>query len=221
MRIAAQKFVTIPLIVVLTLIAAIAASGGEYCKWTDESGVVHFDEKCPDNVTSAIVATESERTESQIRAAEEHSKSLLSEPTQSIKSTRKSQRSESGIHAGVTADSSPQVSKDSSQMSAEQLDVMCEEEREKRLAPEREPADDGDRVPELGKITGVLRTLPLGLRRCTSNNRHGSSAACIVLGPPGMRCCLGGKKEKKIGPVTSHQSATYHSVGVLQCNDPN
>ena len=138
MRNAAQKFVTIPLIVVLTLIAAIAASGGEYCKWTDESGVVHFDEKCPDNVTSAIVATEGERTESQIRAAEEHSKSLLSEPTQSIKSTRKSQRSESGIHAGVTADSSPQVSKDFSQMSTEQLDVMCEKEREKRLAPERE-----------------------------------------------------------------------------------
>ena len=138
MRNAAEKFVTIPLIVILTLIAAIAASGGEYCKWTDESGVVHFDEKCPDNVTSAIVATEGERTESQIRAAEEHSKSLLSEPTQSIKSTRKSQRSESGIHAGVTADSSPQVSKDFSQMSAEQLDVMCEEEREKRLAPERE-----------------------------------------------------------------------------------
>jgi len=138
MRNAAQKFVTFPLIVVLTLIATVAASGGEYCKWTDESGVVHFDEKCPGNVTSAIVATEGERTDSQIKAAEEHSKSLLSEPTQSIKSTRKSQRPESVIHAGVTADSSPQVSKDFSQMSAEQLDVMCEEEREKRLAPERE-----------------------------------------------------------------------------------
>ncbi len=128
MRIAPQKFVTIPLMVVLTLIAAIAASGGEYCKWTDESGVVHFAENCPDNVTSAIVATEGERTESQIKAAEEHSKSLLSEPTQSIKSSKKSQK----------PDSSPQVSKDFSQMSAEQLDVMCEEEREKRLAPERE-----------------------------------------------------------------------------------
>jgi len=67
MRIAAQKFVIIPLMVVLTLMAAIAASGGEYCKWTDERGVVHFDEKCPDSVTSAIVATEGERTESQIR----------------------------------------------------------------------------------------------------------------------------------------------------------
>jgi len=138
MRTAAQKFVTIPLMVVLTLTAAITASGGEYCKWTDENGVVHYDEKCPGSVTSAVVATEGERTESQIKAAEEHSKSLLSEPTQSIKSTGKSQSPESGINAGVTADSSPQDTKDFSQMSAEQLDDLCEKEREKRLAPERD-----------------------------------------------------------------------------------
>ena len=64
MRTIPQKFVTIPLIIVLTLIASMAASGGEYCKWTDESGVVHFDENCPDNVTSDIVSAEGKRTES-------------------------------------------------------------------------------------------------------------------------------------------------------------
>jgi hypothetical protein len=138
LRVAGQKFITIPLMVVLTLMAASAANGGEYCKWTDESGVVHYDEQCPDNVTSAIVATEGERTESQIRAAEEHSKSLLSEPAPVIKPTRKSQSSESGINAGVTEHSRAQDSGDLSQMSADQLDVMCEKEREKRLAPERE-----------------------------------------------------------------------------------
>jgi hypothetical protein len=135
---AAQKFVTIPLMVVLTLTAAITASGGEYCKWTDENGVVHYDEKCPGSVTSAVVATEGERTESQIKAAEEHSKSLLSKPTQPIKSTGKSQGPDSETHAGVTADSSPQNSKDLSQMSFKQLDTLCGKEREKRLAPERE-----------------------------------------------------------------------------------
>jgi len=140
MSIAILKFVTISLMVVLTLIAAIAASGGEYCKWTDESGVVHYDEKCPDNGTSAIVATEGERTESQIRAAEEHSKSLASKPTKAIKSTGKYQKPESGIHAGVTKNSIPQDSKDFSQMSVDQLDALCETEREKRLAPEREEA---------------------------------------------------------------------------------
>ena len=137
LRFAAQKFLTIPLMVVLTLMAAVAASGDDYCKWTDESGVVHFDEKCPDDVTSTIVTTEDERTESQIRAAEERSKSL-SESVQSTKSTEKSQRPESGVHSGVAAHSRPQDSKDISRMSAEELDVLCEKEREKRLAPERE-----------------------------------------------------------------------------------
>lgn len=134
MRIITQKFVTIPIIIVLTLIASMALSGGEYCKWTDESGVVHYDENCPDNVTSAIVAAEGGRTESQKKAAEENSKSLQSEPTQPIKPTKNAQKKK----AGATADSSHQDSKDFSKMSADQLDALCEEEREKRLAPERE-----------------------------------------------------------------------------------
>ena len=134
MRIIPQKFVNIPLIIVLTLIASMAASGGEYCKWTDESGVVHFDENCPDNVPSDIVSAEGKRTESQKKAAEENSKSLLSEPAQPVKPTKKSQKKK----AGAMADSSHQDSKDFSKMSADELDVLCEEEREKRLAPERE-----------------------------------------------------------------------------------
>ncbi len=133
-RIYPQKFVTIPLIIFLTLIAATAASGDEYCKWTDESGTVHFDDNCPDNVPSDIVSLEGKRTESQKKAAEENTKSLQSEPIQPIKPTKKSQKKK----AGATADSSHQDSKDFSKMSADQLDVLCEEEREKRLAPERE-----------------------------------------------------------------------------------
>jgi len=134
MRIAVQKVITIPLIVVLTLIAAIAASGYEYCKWTDETGVVHFDKECPDDVTSSVVEAEGKRTESQKIAGEEVSDSLQSEPIQPIKPIKKSQKKK----AGATADSSHQDSKDFSKMSADQLDVLCEEEREKRLAPERE-----------------------------------------------------------------------------------
>ena len=87
MRTNARKLVTVPLMAGLTLMATVTASGGEYCKWTDESGVVHFAEKCPDNVTSTIVTTEGKRTESQKRAAEEYSKSLLSKPTRVIDST--------------------------------------------------------------------------------------------------------------------------------------
>jgi hypothetical protein len=138
LRVAAQKFINIPLMVVLTLMAATAVNGDEFCRWTDENGVVHYDEKCPDNVTSAIVATEGRRTESQKRAAEEHSKSLLSESTPVLSPTRKSQSSGSGISAGVNEYSRLQDSEDFSQMSADQLDELCEQEREKRLAPERE-----------------------------------------------------------------------------------
>jgi len=130
MCVAHHNSITIALATILVLAALGSTFGDEYCKWTDESGVVHYDEKCPDNVTSVIVATEGERTESQLRAAEEHSKSLLSEPTQFIKSTEKSQSPESGIHSGVTAHSRPQDSKEISQMSAEELEVMCEKERE-------------------------------------------------------------------------------------------
>lgn len=138
MRVAAKKFINIPLTVVLTLMAAMTVNGDEYCKWTDESGVVHYGDKCPDNVTSAIVGIEGERSESQIRAAEEHSKSLLSESTPVLRPTRKSQSSESGIDAGVIENSRFQDSEDFSQMSADELDELCEKEREKRLAPERE-----------------------------------------------------------------------------------
>jgi hypothetical protein len=81
LRVAGQKFITIPLMVVLTLMAASAANGGEYCKWTDESGVVHYDEQCPDNVTSAIVATEGERTESQIRLESPNTQELKTAET--------------------------------------------------------------------------------------------------------------------------------------------
>jgi len=124
--------------VVLTFITVMEASGDEFCKWTDENGVVHYAEKCPDDVTPVVVTAEDKRSESQIRAAEERSKSLLSKPTPSTKSSKRSQRSKSEIRDNVTAHPRPQDSRDMSQMSVEELDALCEKEREKRLAPERE-----------------------------------------------------------------------------------
>ena len=138
LRITAQKLVTVSLMVGLTLTATTTACGGEYCKWTDENGVVHFDDKCPDNVASTIITTDGERTEGQIRAAEEHSKSLLSKPPRVIDSTGQTKDSESAIDTEGAAHEDAPGSVDLSRMSAQQLDVMCEKEREKRLAPERE-----------------------------------------------------------------------------------
>ena len=77
MRIFHRSLVAISSATAFALLVPVVTSGEDYCKWTDENGVVHFAEKCPENVESATVATESERTESQITAAEEHTKTLL------------------------------------------------------------------------------------------------------------------------------------------------
>lgn len=135
MRSGVTKIVVFLPIVILAFTVAKTASGDEFCKWTDENGVVHYDENCEDDVTTSTVVTEGKRTEGQKQAAEEHSKSLLAESTQPINSTGKSQRSRSGSSAGATTQSRPQ---DFSQMSVEQLDAICQQEREKLIAPERE-----------------------------------------------------------------------------------
>jgi hypothetical protein len=74
----------------------LAASGpafaGEFCKWTDENGVVHYAEKCPDDVKSAIVDTQDNRIGSPIGEAGENTNSLLSNPSQFGKSAGQNQR---------------------------------------------------------------------------------------------------------------------------------
>lgn len=92
MCVALRNSSKIALATTLVFAATGPAFGGEYCKWTDENGVVHFTEECPDNSKSAIVTTQDVRTESQIRAAEEHLKSLMVKPSQFGKSTGQTQR---------------------------------------------------------------------------------------------------------------------------------
>ena len=76
----------------IPLVACGPAFGGEYCKWTDENGVVHYAEKCPDDIKPAIVDIQAKRTEKQIREAEEFTKSLLLNPSQFGKSSGQTQR---------------------------------------------------------------------------------------------------------------------------------
>ena len=92
MRVTTYKFVTTLVAVALALLIAEPVLGGEYCKWTDENGVVHYAEKCPDQAKSSVVATQSKRTDSQIEAAEAHAESLLKKPSQLIKPTGQTQR---------------------------------------------------------------------------------------------------------------------------------
>lgn len=125
-------------VVVLLLTVAITASGNEYCKWTDENGVVHYDENCEHKGITSTVTTEGKRTESQKKAAEEHAKSLEWAPNETAEGIRKSIEAKSEAKAGATALSVSKDSKDISQMSADQLDVVCQQKREALIAPERE-----------------------------------------------------------------------------------
>jgi hypothetical protein len=133
-----HKSFTLALVAILVLVTPGSTFGDEYCKWTDENGAVHYGEKCPDNVISTIVVAEDKRTESQIRAAEELAKSVQSGLAKPTKSLGEPKKPESGNRAEVTAYPTPQDTRDLSQMSVEELDALCEKEREKRLAPERE-----------------------------------------------------------------------------------
>lgn len=124
--------VTIPL-----LLVSEPTFGENFCKWTDEDGVVHFAANCPENVESATVVTEGNRTEAQIRQAEQHSKSLLTDQARQ-KEAREQAPASMGSAPDGPSDQQGKASQDFSQMSAQQLEALCQEEREKRLAPERE-----------------------------------------------------------------------------------
>lgn len=128
----------IPAATFLALLTPGDTFGEDYCKWTDENGVVHFAEKCPENVKSATVATVSKRTESQIIAAEEHTKSLLTEQAKHKEASEKPTGPEVSTPDVDSHHPAHQDAMDFSQMSTDQLEVLCEQEREKRLAPERE-----------------------------------------------------------------------------------
>ena len=82
---------------ILTLVSDGPAFAVEFCKWTDESGVVHYSKDCPEDVSSTVVPTQDKRTQGQIQAAEEHSKSLLSQTSTHRQRTRRARDYLSGI----------------------------------------------------------------------------------------------------------------------------
>jgi hypothetical protein len=65
------------MVLVLTPGQADPAPGGEYCKWVDENGVVHYAERCPDGTDTRRIETQDEISESRIESAAEVSRSLL------------------------------------------------------------------------------------------------------------------------------------------------
>jgi hypothetical protein len=70
----AAKFVAIA----IALLASQATLGVDYCKWTDENGVVHYAEKCPDTTETKRVEIQPPPSEDSIHEAQRRSEALLS-----------------------------------------------------------------------------------------------------------------------------------------------
>lgn len=78
MRIIHLRFATNFLAIAIALLASQATVGVDYCKWTDENGVVHYAEKCPENIETKRVEIQPPPSEDSIQEAQRRSEDLLS-----------------------------------------------------------------------------------------------------------------------------------------------
>ena len=62
----------------IALIHCGSVQGSSYCKWTDENGVVHYAEKCPDQAGTAKVDIQAPPSQDRIQEAQERADTLLS-----------------------------------------------------------------------------------------------------------------------------------------------
>lgn len=65
-------------VAIIALLACAAAIGGDFCKWTDEDGVVHFADKCPENTETEQVEIQPPPSQDRVQAAQRRSEALLS-----------------------------------------------------------------------------------------------------------------------------------------------
>ena len=79
MRIILPRFAALTAAMSVALLVSQSALGVDYCKWTDEKGVVHFAEKCPENMESERVEVEPPPPEDSILEAQQRSEALLSD----------------------------------------------------------------------------------------------------------------------------------------------
>lgn len=89
MRIILQYLVAISVATAIALIACEATFGGNYCKWTDENGVVHYAEKCPEHTETEQVETQPPPSQDRVQEAQRRSEAL-----QSSLETRRQERTE-------------------------------------------------------------------------------------------------------------------------------
>ena len=77
MRTICQNLVAMSVAIATTLLACDAALG-DYCKWTDETGVVHYTEECPENTETEQVEIQPSLSQDRVQEAQRRSEALLS-----------------------------------------------------------------------------------------------------------------------------------------------
>lgn len=77
-RFVSLRFVATVLLIAVALLVSRDAFGEGFCKWTDENGVVHYAEKCPENSEAERVEIQPPPSEESLREARRRSEALQS-----------------------------------------------------------------------------------------------------------------------------------------------
>jgi len=72
-----QNLVVIPAAIATGLLACEVALG-DFCKWTDKNGVVHYTEECPENTQTEQVGIQPSLSRERVQEAQRRSEALLS-----------------------------------------------------------------------------------------------------------------------------------------------
>ena len=116
----------------------------EFCKWVDENGTVHYAETCPEEVDSTEIGTQAQPTQAQVEEAirrSEQSMEIRKTQKEKASAARSIPRTNQSSQAGWTErKTEAQVDCPSllATKSLQELEALCEQAREKQIAPLRE-----------------------------------------------------------------------------------
>lgn len=128
------------------------AAGAQLCKWTDESGSVHYAERCPDNVQSQTLKLEEDPSEERVAAAKGAYQRVDPKPgapqaeppaPRGIEFTERDQR----LSINPDDITCPPANR---KRYVERMDRQCDRARESYIAPFREQAIE--RCVEEGRL---------------------------------------------------------------------
>lgn len=98
------RAVAVSAAVSMTFLFCQVVLGVDYCKWTDENGVVHFAEKCPEHIEAERIEVQPPPSEDRILEAQKRSEAMLSE-TETRRQQRALEKEQQSATRSTQADS--------------------------------------------------------------------------------------------------------------------